>query len=98
MVERDEKGRLKKGAVLNPNGRPPTKSRERFEAALAAALNGKNLEAILQRLVADATKGRPWAVTLVLAYYAGKPIERQEVSGDDGGPVRVVLTWGEDAE
>jgi len=87
MVERDEQGRLKKGSILNPNGRPPTRARQRFEAALATALNGKNLEAILQRLVDDAKKGKAWAVTLVLAYYAGKPVERAEVTGANGGPL-----------
>lgn len=93
MVERDEQGRLKKGSVLNPNGRPPTKARERFEAALAAALNGKNLDVILQRLVDDAKKGRPWAVTLVLAYYAGKPVERAELTGAEGRPVTLVVRY-----
>lgn len=99
MVERDEQGRLKKGSVLNPNGRPPTKARERFEAALHTALNGKNLQAILERLVDDARKGKPWAVTLVLAYYAGKPVERAELTGADSGPllVKYVNDWRDQA-
>ena len=76
-------GRFKKGVSGNPGGRPPGAQafqelcREKSPKALAA------LEAALER-----PNERVAAAQVLLAYAHGKPIQRQEHTGAEGGPIQ----------
>lgn len=59
----------------------------------------KDREAVIQNLVIIACNGDPKAAvsasSLLLAYAYGKPTERHEVSGKDGGPMTLRVVYDE---
>lgn len=74
---RGASGRFPPGASGNPKGRPKG-SRDKRTLALAELLDGGG-EAIVKKLVALATKGRPWAVRLVVDRIVPKLDRRVEI-------------------
>jgi hypothetical protein len=81
-VERDEKGRLKKGSVLNPSGR-----RADVQARLTAmlsAVSDEDIVAIMQAQVRRARKGNTRAAEFVCDRLFGKAVQRQQIGGEDG--------------
>jgi hypothetical protein len=82
-VPRDRSGRVTKGAVLNPGGRPAgwaefrSRMRERTEEAEAF---------VLKCLRRGEPEEQRWAATTILQYAWGKPPQRLQVSGDDEAP------------
>lgn len=91
MAERNPDGTFIKGAgSANPGGR--TKKRKEIEHLAQQALerDGKNL-ALLQlatiMVEADEPRDRMKACEILLAYAYGKPTQRKEISGPDGGPI-----------
>lgn len=65
-------------------GRKRKEDEDKIKAALDEACPRKG---VLDALALKAKAGESWAVALYLAYDWGKPVERQEISGPDGGPV-----------
>lgn len=93
MVGRKQNGQFDKGNNLARNGgRKPNKHEQEVRAALKKAIPPDEVLGYL----ADAVKRRQgWAIALYLAYFYGKPIERQEITGADGGAliVEYVNDW-----
>lgn len=81
-VERDAKGRLRKGSVLNPTGRGAA-AEARLNAALRSVGND-DVIAVFDKLHAKALRGDVRAAELWLSYVVGKPVQKSEVSGEDG--------------
>ena len=67
----------------NP-GRKRKEEEDVIKAALDAACPRKE---VLDALALKAKAGEGWAVALYLAYDWGKPVERHEITGADGGAV-----------
>jgi len=76
-IEGKNGGRLQRG---NPGGRPAIK-REIVEAIRAG------LPGVAQALLNKAAKGDTKAIELCLHYGIGKPTDKVEVSGPEGGPI-----------
>ncbi len=86
MVERGENGQLKKGSVLNPNGRPKRTDEEKFNAVLLAVVTPKRFETALEKQLQKAERGDLEAFKYICKLL-GMEVEKKEVTGEDGGPV-----------
>lgn len=81
--------------MAGTGGRRPGAGRKpkEYEADLAEILKRSFLpedrEAVFKRLIADSKSGDHRATQILLAYAYGKPTERVEISGRDGGPVPI---------
>ena len=80
-------GRLKNGGARQGAGRRKKADAEDLRALLLKCAPAEKRESILTRLVEDADnpvsfKVRNEARKLLLAYLFGKPVERQEISGE----------------
>lgn len=90
MTERDENGRFAKGHTPYHNGgRKPKATEERFLERLIARVEAQDFEKMTDSLIARAKAGDAGMAKLLLGYLIGLPIQRQEISGPEGGPVEV---------
>lgn len=87
MTSRDENGRFKKGTSGNPHGRPKKKRELEFYRITLAACSYKDWRAIVKVALAQALAGDHQARKWLSDYLMGPPVQRQEVTGADGGPV-----------
>jgi hypothetical protein len=87
------RGKFKKGDPrINRNGRPRTFDAVRKLAVQVAAEQLEQADGqtrILLMLRAMSTSRNPADRALFLAYAFGKPADKQEISGPDGGPIEV---------
>jgi hypothetical protein len=74
-------------------GRPRQEARDEFDRLLKKAIPAATVEGILNTLATEALNGNLKAAQLVLAYLVGTPIQRQEVSGPDGGNQKIVVEY-----
>ncbi len=64
------------------------RKRKEEEDVIKAALDKAMPLDDVMNMFALAVKSRdPWAIPLWLGYHFGKPVERQEITGADGGPM-----------
>lgn len=80
---RNEKGWIKKGYALNPNGRPPKRKIEDY-------ITEKDVIAIVEKAREEALKGKPDLLKELLGYMFGKPKQGVELSGEDGKPIPIL--------
>lgn len=77
------------GALLRSGGPGRPKAREDVKKALQEALFGDgDKKGIVDALYAKAMKGDTKAIELCLQYGIGKPADKVEVSGPEGGPIQ----------
>lgn len=84
------------GGTLRRGGPGRPKAREDVVDALRAVLFADGDNAIIPALVAKAIKGDIRAIELCLAYGIGKPTDRVELSGPEGGPIEHVSALSDD--
>ena len=92
MGDRDASGKFVKG---NPGG-PGRKKREvetDYLIALVKAVSMEDWEAIVHKAVVQARHGDAVARKWLADYIIGAPVQRQEVTGADGGRVEIVVTY-----
>ena len=82
-VLRDELGRLLPGSTANPKGRPKKKTEDRVFDMLSEMMDDVRLKNVLEALIEGAEKGEYRKLELLMAYLAGKPLQRVEHSGDN---------------
>lgn len=70
-------------------GRKPKEVEIDLADLLKRVFTPKDREAVFARLIADSKSGDHKATAILLAYAFGKPTERVEISGRDGGPVPI---------
>ena len=85
-AKRDTNGRFVKGNGGGP-GRPKRSTEEKYLAALSRRVTLKEWAKIVDVAVARAKAGDGQARQWLSDYLMGKPIQRTEVSGPDGGPI-----------
>ena len=90
MTDRDANGRFGKGNGFG-TGRPKRQVEERYLAILRKAVTPEDWDQITQTAIARAKAGDNVARQWLSDWMLGKPIERHELSGVDGEPIRVVL-------
>ena len=87
MAARKTDGTFAKGHTGNPNGRPKRSTEEKYLTALSRRVPLKEWAKIVDVAVARAKAGDGQARQWISDYLMGKPIQRTEVSGPDGGPI-----------
>ena len=99
---------FQKGQSGNPGGKPGA-ARQQLEALLEECFPLAKRKKVIKLLVEDAISDeydrRKEARPLLLAYTYGKPVERKELSGEDGAPIQfswnatlTEITSGSDAD
>lgn len=91
LVPQPHGGALKRGNDVNLTGRPAVKRNA------MKAIHGALPEA-LDALRKQAAKGNVKAIEMLLHYGIGKPTDKVEVSGPDGGPITHVTQDLDDHE
>jgi len=92
MVGRDDKGRFVEGHSKT-GGRKTRLDEDQFNKIWSKKFPQKRVEVILDKLGALAERGDLAAIKLVLEYLYGKPIQRNEVTGYEGGALEIVVTY-----
>ena len=91
-----------KGHKLSPGGgkrpgagRKPNDLRAELPALLDEAIPRADRVAILREQVQAAKNGNTKAAALVLAYLYGKPVDRIESTGEEGGPMKIQVEYAD---
>ena len=91
---RDEHGHFTAGhklSVGNGGGRPKRAAEEKYLQLLRDTVTPEDWKMITQTAIARAKAGDNVARQWLSDWVLGKPVERHEVTGADGEPIRVVL-------
>ena len=96
MVERGKHGQLKKGSILNPQGRPKKEREHDYLNIMLSIVTDKRWKAIVTKAADQAERGDAVARKWLADYIIGPPVERKEISGKDGMPL--VISVSIDAE
>lgn len=91
MAERDENGKFIKGNGGGP-GRPKKEREERFYEITLSTVGFEDWKAIIQKAVKQAKSGDSNARKFLADYIMGPPVQKNEISGRDGGVIHVTLT------
>jgi hypothetical protein len=84
---------FKKGESGNPAGRPPKAREERYNEILISAVTFETWEQIVKKAAEQAKKGDQAARKWLSDYLVGPPVQRQEVTGKDGGDVIIKVVY-----
>ena len=80
--------------VKGRSGRKPNGEEEELRALLKRGWPKADRLATFVKLAEEAKAGDKEAVKILMAYAYGKPKERKELTGDEGGPLRVIVEYG----
>lgn len=86
---------FRKGQSGNPGGKPGA-ARQDLNALLDEVFKPARRRKVLEKLIGDAEAGNHDARTLLMAYTWGRPIERKEISGPDGEPLKAYVSVNPD--
>jgi hypothetical protein len=82
---------FKPGQSGNPNGRP--KKGGTLTDLIASKINRDDLA---QMIIDMAVKEKNFeAMKLIWAYFDGKPVDRKEVTGEDGNALRIQVVYAD---
>jgi hypothetical protein len=87
---RDTKGRFVKGVSGNPKGRAPKQQELRYYDILVSAVTPERWRNIVNKAVLQAEHGDQAARKWLADYLIGPPVERKELTGADGGPIKYI--------
>lgn len=85
---RKANGQWSKGVSGNPNGRPKRSTEERYLRALRRYVTLEDWEKVVKTALARAKAGDSAARQWLSDYLIGKPTQRMEHTGPDGGPIQ----------
>lgn len=93
MTDQDPKtGKFVPGNKASP-GRKPKERELRYYDILMSAVTFEDWEAIVKKAAEQAKRGDQAARKWLADYLVGAPVQRQEISGKDGGPL--IINWGD---
>ena len=93
---RDERGRFAKGN--HSGGRAPVMREVRYYEILKSTVTFDDWKAIIERAVTDAKRGDGVARKWLADYLVGPPIERKEITGAEGEPLKVIIEYAGNAD
>lgn len=82
---------FKPGQTGNPKGRPKKSVEEKYSKAVYAAIKPEDLKEIITMISKAAKRGDVQAAKLLLSYVVGMPVQKNEITGADGGKIIVKL-------
>jgi hypothetical protein len=85
---RNDKGQFVKGGPGGP-GRPKKQVEQEYFDLTVGGVSPDDWQAIVKRAVKQAKEGNGYARSWLSDYLMGKPTQKTEITGADGGP----LTW-----
>lgn len=88
-MTRNEKGQFVKGVSGNPKGRAKREREREYMDALICAVSPQDWADIIKRAVSDAKRGDTAARKWLADYLIGPPVQKQETTGADGGPLEI---------
>ena len=97
-MDRDDKGRFPPGTSGNPNGRPKKDREEQYHAILLSVVTPASWKRICVKAVEQAEKGDRYAREFIADYLIGPPVQKQEHTGLEGGPLRIVYEYAGDTD
>jgi hypothetical protein len=89
MVTRGEKGQLQKGSVLNPKGRPKKEREHTYLEIMVTSVTTDDWREIVNKAKDQAKRGDALARKWLADYLIGPPVQKQELTGADNGPLTV---------
>lgn len=88
-------GRKKNGGARRGAGRKPKETSEELISLLDQAWPvEKRLQAIRKHATL-AAKGNEKSFQILMNYAYGKPVDRKEITGEDGGAVEIRVVYGQ---
>ena len=84
----------------NPGGpgRPKRTTEDRYLRSLESVVSMTDWREIVEKAVTQAKRGDSRAREWLSGYLLGKPLQRTEISGPDGGALSLNLQWGDNAD
>ena len=92
MAERNAKGQFTKGASGNPKGRKPRETERYFLDLFRSCISDTDFKDAIAVLVRLAKRGNTVAIKIILDYLMGPPVQKSELSGADGKPLKIKVT------
>ena len=88
-----------KGKVANPQGAGAKKNHQkRLIRELMSDHVSAAVKEIVAQLKADEPKDRQWAAEMVINYAYGKPSQAVELTGEEGGPLNIMINLIKDKQ
>lgn len=88
-MSRETNGRWEKGASGNPKGRPSKTREARFLEITLQTVTFEDWTQVVSKAKEQAKRGDSVARKWLSDYLIGPPIQRQEITGEGGGPMVV---------
>ena len=95
-MTRDENGKFVKGNGGGP-GRPKKQREEEYLKIMLSVVDPVEWKAICTKAVEQAKRGDATARKWIADYLIGPPVEKKEISGQEGGPVLFKVIYDEKA-
>lgn len=95
MVERGEGGKLKKGSVLNPNGRPKKEREIQYREVMVSVVTLDRWKKIIAKAADQAERGDSVARKWLADYLIGTPVQKSEVTGAEGGVLEILVRYAD---
>ena len=91
---------FQKGKSGNPAGRPKRKVEDTYFATMQANVSQEDWAAIVAKTVSQAKEGNGFARQWLSDNLMGKPVQRIEASGPEGGPMQteIIIRYADDSD
>jgi hypothetical protein len=77
-------------------GRKSRPAEERYLERFKACVSVEDVDEIILKAVQGAKRGDPADRKFIFDYLVGPPVQKSEIGGADGGPLRVVVEYAND--
>jgi hypothetical protein len=95
-MTRDDKGRFVKGVTGNPAGRPKKEREQEYHDILVSVVTPAEWKAVVVKALEQAKRGDGVARKWLADYLIGPPVEKKEIAGTDGSPLKIIVEYADD--